>query len=173
MPSCPCTWCWIASQPPISKSSMERSKAANKATQIVHCLKGLKLSYTNYLWPYHTALACSLHKNIRYFIWIMLPRESFRVEKRGHHHRRNIDSWSYGQVPPDLCSHHPCWWMGDVRNRMKGKTGMARSTHQLGQNWTKNLTSEKRGKNVKMMYFCFSKMKRWDFKKPVSSEKWS
>lgn len=33
--------------------------------------------------------------------------------------------------------------------------------------------SRKRSKNVRMLYFCFSKVKHWDFKQSVSSQKWS
>jgi len=158
---------------------METSKAANKAAQFIYCLQGLDLSCPNWLWLYHATGSCTLlAKRCQIFFLLLgiMLRVSCRVEKRVHHHKRDIDSQPQAQVPPDLCIHHPKWcrfslmlsrmrssdrgWWGGlaedrerwaladewefVRKRMKEKTGMARSTQQLGRNSTEKLTPQKR-----------------------------
>lgn len=68
------------------------------------------------------ALACSLHRHqiFHLALGIMLSRESCRVEMRGHHHRRDVDSQSQAQVPPDLCIYHARWcWFSLMPSKMR------------------------------------------------------
>lgn len=69
-----------------------------------------------------TALACSSHKHqiFHLALGIMVSRESYRVEMKGHHHRRVTGFQSQPQVPPDLCSHCARWcWISLMPSRMR------------------------------------------------------